>query len=135
MLADATPGTSLYYTLDGSLPSTNSMRYTGPVVVTNPVVTLNANAFEAGFNNSVATNNLFIIYPDSLNGSISNGVFYIPFSGVPGLTYILEASTNLTQGQGWVPISTNTPGSSPFTLTDPNAANFPQRFYRAVQSP
>ena len=125
---------AMYYTLDGSLPTTNSTRYTGPVVVTNPVVTLNANAFETGFNNSVATNNLFIIYPDSLNGSISNGVFYLPFSGVPGLTYILEASTNLTQGQGWVPISTNTPGSSPFTLTDPNAANFPQRFYRAVQS-
>ncbi len=126
---------TIYYTLDGTLPNTNSTKYTQPFMLTNGVVTVNANAFEFGYNNSVATNNLFIIYPDSLNGSISNGVFYLPFSGVPGLTYILEASTNLTQGQGWVPISTNTPGSSPFTLTDPNAANFPQRFYRAVQSP
>lgn len=127
---------TMYYTLDGSLPNQSSTKYTGPFVVTNATaVTVNANAFEVGYNNSVATNNLYIIYPDSLAGSFSNGVFVIPFSGEPGLTYILEASTNLTQGQGWVPISTNTPATSPFTLMDPNAANFPQRFYRAVQSP
>jgi len=34
-LADAVPGTALYYTLDGSMPGTNSALYTGPLVLTN----------------------------------------------------------------------------------------------------
>jgi uncharacterized repeat protein (TIGR01451 family) len=41
---------------------------------------------------------------------------------------IIEASTNLVD---WVPIYTNS--TAPFTFTDPNAANYPYRFYRAVQ--
>ncbi|MDE3066802.1 MAG: hypothetical protein KGJ60_04535 [Verrucomicrobiota bacterium] len=40
---------------------------------------------------------------------------------------VIEASTNLAD---WAPIYTNTP---PFTFTDPNAANYPYRFYRAIQ--
>jgi Chitobiase/beta-hexosaminidase C-terminal domain len=34
-LADATPGTTLYYTLDNSNPTTNSIVYTAPFVLTN----------------------------------------------------------------------------------------------------
>ena len=34
-LADATPGTSIYFTLDNSIPSTNSTLYTSPFTVTN----------------------------------------------------------------------------------------------------
>ncbi|MGO9477741.1 MAG: chitobiase/beta-hexosaminidase C-terminal domain-containing protein [Limisphaerales bacterium] len=34
-LSDTTPGVSLYYTLDGSTPVTNSILYTGPFVLTN----------------------------------------------------------------------------------------------------
>lgn len=34
-LSDATPGTQIYYTIDGSTPGTNSILYTGPFVLTN----------------------------------------------------------------------------------------------------
>jgi hypothetical protein len=42
----------------------------------------------------------------------------------------LQASTNL---QTWTPISTNTATTNAFNLLDPNATNFPYRFYRVQQ--
>ena len=49
--------------------------------------------------------------------------------GSPGLNYVIETSTNLTD---WIPSSTN---ASPFTYTDPQASLFPNRFYRASWAP
>ncbi len=123
---------AVYYTLDGSLPTTNSFLYSGPFVLTN-TATVNANAFEVNFNNSVATNNTFVILPAlyfSAPSAFSNGVFQVQLSGAINQNYILQASTDLVQ---WIPIATNTPSASPFYLTDPDASNFPSRFYRAIK--
>ena len=123
---------ALYYTLNGTLPTTNSTHYTGPFVLTNNLVTVEANAFENGYNNSVAATAVFTIYPDRLAGTVSNGVFVLPFTAAPNKTYILYATTDFVS---WTPISTNTPLSSPFYLMDTNSAAYPRRFYRAVQLP
>ena len=124
---------TLYYTLDGSLPTTNSFVYGGVIHLTNSA-TLSANAFEANFNNSVAASALFVINPGIyfINGSdiFTNGIFQMQFSGTAGSNYVLQASTDLIN---WTPISTNTPLSSPFPLTDPGATNYPRRFYRVLQ--
>ena len=124
----------VYYTVDGSLPTTNSFVYSGAIEITNSVKLLNANAFEAGYNNSVAVNAQFTIVPGvyftSPGGFITNGGFQILLSGTPAQNYILQASTDLIY---WQPIVTNLPSFSPFSLTDTNATNFPERFYRAVQ--
>ncbi|MEI9863867.1 MAG: chitobiase/beta-hexosaminidase C-terminal domain-containing protein [Limisphaerales bacterium] len=56
------PDAAIYYTLDGSLPTTNSFLYTEPFTLTNSV-TVSASAFETNFNNSVAVNALFFIQP------------------------------------------------------------------------
>jgi hypothetical protein len=57
--------------------------------------------------------------------ALTNGAFQLSIAS-PALPTIIQASTNLVD---WVSIYTNTP---PFTFTDSNASNYPNRFYRAV---
>ena len=125
---------ALYYTLDGSLPTTNSLHYSAPFILTNNA-TVSANAFESGLVNSVAVSSQFTILTNLVFGTpgpLSNGIFQVRFFFTPGNTYILQASTNLVD---WSSISTNTPASSPFYWVDPGATNLPSRFYRAIQLP
>ena len=56
--------------------------------------------------------------------NFTNGTFQFNVTGIAGLNYTVEASTNLVN---WIPLWTN---ASPFSLVDSNAS--PQRFYRAV---
>jgi len=59
----------------------------------------------------------------------SNG-FQFSFSGPPGLTYELLASTNLALPQSqWTVVGTGTFGSTNIMFTDTNAANNPFQFY------
>ncbi|MDB6020243.1 MAG: hypothetical protein JWQ04_100, partial [Pedosphaera sp.] len=126
---------SVYYTLDGSLPTTNANLYTGSFALTNSA-TLSANAFLAGFNNSVANSAVFTILPGVIftaPGHFDNtGTFQLSITGLANKSYLLQASSDL---KTWVTLSTNVPSASPFTLSDPGATNFPLRFYRAVQLP
>jgi hypothetical protein len=122
---------TLYYTLDGTLPTTNSALYSGPFRLTASAVVM-ANAFEANYVNSVAVSGLFSIVPplDSLfTPEFLDGSFQVQFWAPEGLTYILQASTDL---EHWTPLSTNTPSAVPFTWIDTNATRTPIRFYRVV---
>ena len=125
---------TLYYTLDGSLPTTNSLVYEAPFTLTNTAI-LSANAFEPGFGNSVAPSGLFIVNPNlvfTAPGTFSNGVFQLQLTGTMGGTCVLQASTDLIH---WAPIATNVPSSMPFQVADPDASNFPCRYYRVVELP
>lgn len=64
--------------------------------------------------------------------SLTNNQFSLQLSGMPGRNYVLQASTNLLD---WVSLSTNMPPATIGNLIDPQATNFPARFYRAVQLP
>jgi hypothetical protein len=122
---------TLYYTLDGSLPTTNSLLYSGVFNLTgNETVT--ANAFETNFYNSIAASAQFLVQPlnfTSLGYNTAGGQFQLGFEGVSNETYVLQATTNFTD---WTPISTNTATTSFFILTDPDATNFQNRFYRVL---
>jgi hypothetical protein len=124
---------AVYYTLDGSLPTTSSLHYLGPIVLTNSV-TVTANAFETGYTNSVAASGLFTILPIVFDSEpfFSGGVLQFELSAATNENYVLQASTNLVQ---WSSISTNTPASAPFFFTDPNATNFTKRYYRVLLQP
>jgi uncharacterized repeat protein (TIGR03806 family) len=124
---------TLHYTLDGSLPTTGSPTYTSPITVSNSL-TLRANAFATGYTNSVAANGVFTVLPGVVftSPSYSNGTFRVSINGPTNQTYVLQASSDLVN---WVPINTNVPPSTPFTVSDPNASSFPRRFYRTILMP
>jgi uncharacterized protein YmfQ (DUF2313 family) len=67
--------------------------------------------------------------PRFLTPYMSGGVLNLPAQLTPGFAYRLLASTNLVN---WTNLSTNTPGASPFTFTDPLGPVSPARFYRLV---
>ncbi len=130
LLSPAT-NAAVYYTLDGSLPSPGSFLYSAPFnLATNAVVT--ANAWEDGFNNSVAVNALFIVGPPVFTSAnfAQDGTFQLGLSGVPGNNYVLQATTNLVD---WVSLSTNSAPTNMLNLVDPNSANFTRRYYRVMQ--
>ncbi len=133
-LQHTNPAAVLYFTLDGSLPTTNSFVYSAPVLLTNSAV-LSANAFAPGFINSVAASGVFtILSGPSFTGTsyLSNGVFTAELFGSTNNTYVLQGSTNFLN---WVSVSTNTPASNPFIMSDPQAGAFRYRFYRVIQQP
>jgi uncharacterized repeat protein (TIGR03806 family) len=124
------PNATMYYTLDGSLPTTNSFPYSGAFNLFSNA-NVSANAFESNFNNSVAASTLFLVQPPYFTsaGFTKNGVM-LGFFGWAGSNYVMQATTNFST---WTSISTNTAVTNPFLLIDPNATNFPYRFYRVFQ--
>jgi len=64
---------------------------------------------------------------------LTNGTFQMRVDDVlQACTVVIEACTNLA---GWAPVFTNTTPTNVLFYTDPDAGNYPWRFYRAFQSP
>jgi hypothetical protein len=59
-LSDATPGATIYFTTDGSAPTTSSTRYTGPIAVS-VTTTIRAIAAAPGFSDSAVATGTFNI--------------------------------------------------------------------------
>jgi len=66
-----------------------------------------------------------------------DGSVTLNFVGVPGYVYQVEATTNLAPPVVWTTISTNTADiiSGQWQITDLQATNYPNRFYRSVYRP
>ncbi len=67
-------------------------------------------------------------------GPVANGNFQFTVQqpGPVVQTVLIEANPNPADPAGWVQIGSLLPGSSSFTFTDTNAAQFPARFYRVI---
>ena len=60
---------------------------------------------------------------------LADGSVQLNLSGIAGLSYTVQASTNLVD---WVPIQSFISTNGTMTVVDPAATNFNYRFYRAV---
>jgi hypothetical protein len=69
----------------------------------------------------------YLIPTGSSFGLSSNGTFGFSVTGAAGQKVVVEGSTNLLN---WVPLRTNTLGSSPLYYSDSDSTNHPSRFYR-----
>ncbi|HLH56199.1 MAG TPA: chitobiase/beta-hexosaminidase C-terminal domain-containing protein [Verrucomicrobiae bacterium] len=120
----------VYYTLDGSLPTTNSLLYSGGLLLTSNL-TISASAFETNFDNSIAVSAQFFVSPlRFISETYSNQLMQMTFLGSIGTNYVLQASTNL---QSWLPLITNSAQTNLLYFVDPNSSKYPNRFYRMMQ--
>jgi len=75
---------------------------------------------------------------NSVAGVVVNGdgSVTLSFVGVPGYVYQVDATTNLAPPVVWTTISTNTADiSGQWQITDLQATNYPNQFYRSVYRP
>jgi hypothetical protein len=82
MLADATPGASIYYTTNGATPTASSTRYTGPFQVGSTEI-INAIAIAAGYSQSSTAEGIYDLpeAPPAVNLSAEENIDAIGISG------------------------------------------------------
>jgi hypothetical protein len=76
---------------------------------------------------------LTVVLPPGINGVAVNpdGSVTLNLTGSPGVSYVLESTTNFISGSGWLPVATNVFDVTGFwQFNDLSATNFTQQFYR-----
>ena len=98
-----------------------------PTVVTNTVsVAANEETLNPAHSTAWSTTAVDPIHPAILTGSLQSGSFQLTITAQPGLSYVIQASTDLST---WVPIATNAANlNGVLTLT--SSSGFPYRFFR-----
>ena len=113
-LSDGTPGVNLYYTTNGSIPTTASTLYTRPIAVAT-TTTIKAIAAGNGYGQSsvaVATYNVQALAPTFSPGSgtYKSGQSFTLLDATPGVT--IYYTTN-----GSIPTTASTPYTGPIAVT------------------
>lgn len=109
----------------GSIPSNAMLRARGFVVAGD------SSSWFVESRLQLSPNNPVILVNDGHLGFQSNQ-FGFNFTADPGLTVVVEGSTNLWD---WLPIHTNTMNGNPVWFTDPASSNLVQCFYRLLVKP
>jgi hypothetical protein len=113
-LADATPGAVIYYTTNGTTPTTSSTKYTAAIPVT-ASGTVKAIADAAGFPNSAVVSCAYIVEPVAVAPILS------PAAG----TYTNEVFVTLTDSTPGSAIYYTTNGTTPTTASTKYTAPIP----------
>jgi glucuronoarabinoxylan endo-1,4-beta-xylanase len=82
-ISDATPGATIYYTTDGTTPTTSSTQYTGPITVSS-TETIEAIATASGYSTSAVATAAYTITPPPVAAVIDFGTVYQTIRGFGG---------------------------------------------------
>src|SRR5207237_1262602 len=107
-ITTSTPNATIYYTADGTTPTTTSLRYAGPVTIS-ATTTLKAMATASGLTNSAVATGVYTIQ----SGTAST-VAPPTFSPAPG-TYTGYAEVTMTTATSGASIYYTTNGADPNT--------------------
>jgi hypothetical protein len=109
-ISDATSGATIYYTTNGSTPTTSSTQYTGPITVSS-TETLEAIAVASGDSNSAVASAAYTITPPTVVATPT----FLPAAG----TYGSAQSVTLSDATSGATIYYTTNGSTPTTSSTP----------------
>jgi hypothetical protein len=131
-ITSTTSGATIYYTTDGSTPTTSSTKYTAPVSIST-TTTLNAMATATGFTNSPVTSGIYTIQPTAARpsfspapGTYTNPINVSIFSTTAGATmyYTTDGTTPTTASSKYTgPFTVSTTTTVKAIATAPNFAN------------
>jgi hypothetical protein len=109
-LSDITPGVTIYYTTDGSAPTTASTSYSGPIALLSSPITIKAIAAGGGFDASTSTQGTYYVtFPVAAAPTFTPPTFWGPFTTPTSVTI-----TDTTPG---VTIYYTTDNSTPTTAS------------------
>ena len=108
-ISDATSGTTIYYTTDGSTPSTSSARYSGALTIS-ATETLSAIAVETGYTNSPVT-----VAAYTISGGCYLCYVSTPTFSVPAGTYASAQTVSISDSTAGSTIYYTTNGTAPTT--------------------
>jgi Legume lectin domain/Chitobiase/beta-hexosaminidase C-terminal domain len=128
---DTTPGATIYYTTNGTTPTTSSTKYTTAIAVSS-TTTIQAIAVASGYNNSAVATGSYVISSSSPSINFSNG-FTATGMAFNSVAKLNGTRLRLTDGGTYEATSAyyNTPvnvqsftTNFSFQLTNPNADGF-----------
>jgi hypothetical protein len=111
-ISDTTAGAKIYYTTNGTTPSTSSALYTAPIAVS-ATQTIEAIASAAGYNNSAVASAAY---------TINLPVAATPTFSVPAGTYSAAQTVTISDATSGAMIYYTTNGSAPTTNSTPYTA-------------
>ncbi len=120
-ISDSTSGAVIYYTTDGSTPTTSSTKYAGPITVSSSSV-INAIAAFSGLTNSNVATASYIIQPNGTGINYGNG-----FASVAGMT-LNGSATNVDDTRLQLTTGVANQAGSAFYNTPVNIQNFTTDF-------
>lgn len=113
-LESGTSGASIYYTIDGTTPTTSSILYTNPFSLTEGSKTVKAFATATGYRNSLVTTTTFTINPTDADNSIAFRTTDLVI--IAEQTDDIWTTKDLETGVSWFGFENGIAGDNSFTV-------------------